>query len=198
MDARNGSCSLGSAMNFNYVRSARPDWVRGLAQTRIPHRLHGAICALSAAVIALCGAYGIETVRLCDAQSIAAAYQQRLDRSEAALRKSKIAYEQVKALTALDRRIGQIVSSGDRDAAQIAEIANALPDHVWLTGIQPEAPGGGMTLEGKAANLRALSVTLRSLTAARRVADPTLTSVRSSGGGEAPLSYGIHLESGSR
>lgn len=183
--------------SFDFLRSARPDWLQRVLEIRVPQRLHSALIGLLASLTVIGGAWAIEQHRLAGARAIEAEYRVRFEVSERVLLTTKVFYDQVQALIALDRRVRGIVASGDADARRIAEIANNLPDHAWLTSISRDP--SGISLEGRAENLGVLSGVMRGLMRARNLHNPTLTSAQliSDRSSENLIKYAMHIE-GSR
>lgn len=181
-------------ISFDFMHSARPDWLRGLIEIRVPHRLYNALSGVAAALAIVAGAWTIEHHRFSDARAMEAAYQRRFDSSERALQKTKIFYDQVQALTALDRHVRRIVASGDADARRLAEIANNLPEHAWLTSISRDQ--NGVALEGRAQNLGVISGVLHGLMRARTLRNPILTSAQAVAEPthEGIIKYAVRLE----
>jgi Tfp pilus assembly protein PilN len=163
--------------SFDYLHSAHPDWLRRLVDIRIPERLYAPLLGLLTACVAIAGAWGIEKQRLLQAQHIEAAYRSRFEISERAVRKTRIYYDRVTALVSLDRQIRTIVDSGNTDARRLAEIANNLPPHAWLTQIVRDERGG-VSLEGRAKDLAVVAGVLRSLMRAPELRNPTLSSAQ--------------------
>ncbi len=163
-------------ISFNYLRSARPEWLRRSVEIHVPERLHAPLFGVLSAIAVIGGAWGIENYRLSAAQGIELSYRQKFEISDRALRKTKIYYHQVETLVALDLRVRSIVASGDSDARCLAEIANSLPEHTWLTSISRDE--SGISLEGGARNLRLVGNVLRGLIHAHDLRNPTLMSAR--------------------
>ncbi len=181
-------------ISFDFVRSAPPDWLRYLLEIRVPQRLHNALIGVLAAILFVSGAWVIEHHRAATARAIEVAYRQRFENSQRALIRTKIFYERVQALIALDRRVRRIVASGDADAYRLAQIANNLPTHAWLTSISRDP--SGIALEGRADNLGVLSGVLRGLMRARDLRNPTLTSAQLvwEHNNQSVIKYAVHVE----
>jgi len=181
-------------ISFDFVRSARPDWLRVLLEIRVPQRQYSALAGVLASLTIVAGAWAIEHHRVAQARSMEAAYQRRFDVSERSLQKTKIFYNQVQALIALDRRVRRIVTSGDADARRLAEIANNLPEHAWLTSISRDQ--SGVALEGRAQNLGVIGGVLHGLMRAQDFRNPVLTSAQavSEHSHERIIKYAVHVE----
>ncbi len=161
---------------------------------RVPQRLHAATAALGAALAILGGACAIETYRLADARHVESTYQHRCQQSERALQRTRVYYARVQALAALDRRVEEIVVSGNVDARLIADIADQLPTHAWLISILHDQ--SGITIEGRARDLSVVADVIRALMRCRSLRDPTLTGVQASSDAAAQdaLKYVMHAE----
>jgi Tfp pilus assembly protein PilN len=124
---------------------------------------------------------------------IEAVYQERFDETDRALKRTNVYYDRVKALVDLDRRVHDIAASGDADARTLAEIANRLPQHAWLTGISHDA--GGLALDGRAKDLGVVSGVMQGLMRAKHLHSPTLISATADKehGHYAGMKYEIHV-----
>lgn len=181
-------------MRFDYLHSARPLFLQRILELRVPERYHNALFALIGSVVVIAGAWGIDVYRLREALRVEAVYQQRYDEAEHALKETNLYYDHVKALVDLDRHVRRIAQSGDADARTLAEIANTLPAHSWLTGISHDATG--LSLDGRAKDLAVLSGVMEGLMHAKHVHRPTLVSASlDKDRGEIPeMKYQIHID----
>lgn len=181
-------------MRFDYLHSPRPVLVDRLFEFRIPERFRCALCALAAALAAICGACVIEAYRLREAIRVEGVYRERWTQAERALRRTHVYYNEVRGLVELDRRVRHIKSSGNANARTLAEIADDLPAHAWLTGISRDA--GGFALAGQARGLSVLSGVMHGLMHAKRLRNPTLVnaSADQQSGQDATMKYEIHVE----
>lgn len=181
-------------MRFDYLHSARPLLVQRMLEIRVPERFHTALFALVGSVIVIAGAWGIDAYRLRQALRVEAVYQQRYDETARALKKTNLYYDRVKELVDLDRRVRKIAASGDADARTLAEIANRLPPHAWLTGIAHDATG--LALDGRAKDLGVLSRVMQGLMHAKHLRSPTLISagLDKERGQDTAMKYEIHID----
>lgn len=181
-------------MRFDYLRSARPVIVQRVIEFRIPERFQTPMFALAAAVAVVGGAWGIEAYRLREALKVQSVYESHYDVAAARLKATKVYYARVQRMFDLDIRIRRIAASGDADARALAEIANQLPPHAWLTGISHD--GTGLALEGKAKDLDVVSGVLRGLMHAKDLHNPELQSaeLEFEPGGEGSIKYSIHID----
>lgn len=183
-------------MRFDYLHPARPPTLTRVLDMRVPQRFHVALVAAGAAAAIVAGACSIEAYRLREAREMQAAYQQRYDAVNAQLRRSKLYGDRVRAIAALDRRVRRISASGYADARMLAEIANRLPQHAWLTAIAHDA--SGLALQGQAKDLAVLSGVMRGLMAVNDVRTPSLlrASEEQLGNRADGLTYEIHVDGG--
>ena len=181
-------------MSFDYLRSARPELLRRLLEIRIPTRIHGALWATCGALVFVLGAWGIEAFRLNASLDIEATYQHEYEISRRELAKTNVYYSRIRSMIALDKRVRDITASGDEDAIRLAEIANSMPQHTWLTAISRDDTG--ITLDGNAQDLAALSRTVQRLARARELRNPTLVTASrdASATPGGTIKYTLHVE----
>ncbi|HEV3153402.1 MAG TPA: PilN domain-containing protein [Candidatus Baltobacteraceae bacterium] len=182
-------------MTFDYMHSARPRFVTRLIEWRIPSRLQAPALALLCAVICVAGAWTIEHRRFAGALSMESEYQRRYDRIHVQVVRADLYYQRICELVALDRQVRGIVASGDADARRLTEIANAIPPHVWLTGIAWD--GSDVVLEGGAKTLSALSGVFHTLARGITVTSPTLVRAQRDArpGADTSTTYTLRLQS---
>lgn len=161
-------------ISFDFMRSAPPEALRKVLEFRMPERYHAVLVTLGAIALTLAGGWSIESHRLRQTLALQEVYRQRYDASVRALRGAKVFEERVKRLVALDARLRSIRLSGFSDAARLAELANNLPEHAWLTSISNN--GDAISLEGRAKDLRVLSEVVRGLTRTHNFRNPSLVS----------------------
>lgn len=181
-------------MRFDYLHPARPLLMQRIFEVSVPERFHSALFALIGSAIVIAGAWGIDAIRLREALRVEAVYQQRHDESARALKRTNVYYDRVKALVELDRHVRKIAASGDDDARTLAEIANRLPAHAWLTGISHDATG--LALDGRAKDLGVLSRVIQGLMHTKHLRSPTLISaaLEKERGRDAAMKYQIHID----
>lgn len=180
-------------MRFDYLHSARPLLLRRILELRVAERFHTSLYVLAGAIVIVVGAWGIESFRLREALKMEAVYQLQYDAAQSRLKESNLYYDRVERLVGLDQRIRRIAATGDADANTLAEIANELPQHAWLTGISHDATG--LALEGRAKDLQVVSAVLRGLMRAKDLRSPMLESAQSDKepGSGAAMKYSIHV-----
>lgn len=161
-------------ISFDFSRSAPPEFLRRILEFRIPERYHAALIALTGVALTMAGAWTIESHRLHQTLQLQAVYERRYDSSVRALARTNVFETRVKRLSALAARIRTIRASGYTDARRLAEIANHLPQHAWLTSIAYD--GDAVSLEGRARDLGVLSAVIRGLARAPHLREPVLSS----------------------
>lgn len=181
-------------MRFDYLHSARPLIIQRMLEIRIPERFHSALFALFGSIALIGGACGIDAYRLGHALHVQAVYRQRYEQTASALQRTNVYYEHVRELVALDRRVRRIALSGDMDARTLAEIANELPPHAWLTGISHDPTG--LSLNGRAKNLAVLSSVMQGLMRAKHLRRPRLVNalLDTPRGRGRSMRYEIHVD----
>lgn len=180
---------------FDYLRGERATVLLRIIECRVPQRLHSSATALAIAVVVALGAWGIESYRLSSALAIQGLYETQFAGSERAVAQTRVRYRRLQERAALDRRIREIRTSGFLDAERLAEIANRLPAHMWLTSITRDS--GGMLLEGSARSLASLSLAIDGLSRSTRLRNAVLVSATSeeeSGSGRRQLKYQLHVD----
>jgi hypothetical protein len=161
-------------ISFDFSRSAPPELLRRISELRIPERYHAALMTIAGVILAIAGGWAIESHRLHEIVALHAAYQQRYDESARALKRTNLYEDRVKRLIALAAKIRSVRASGYSDARRLAEIANSLPRHAWLTSIAYD--GDAIALEGRTQDLHVLSKVIRALSHTGHLKNPTLSS----------------------
>lgn len=181
-------------MRFDYLHSARSMFVRRVLEVRIPERFHNALLALAGAVAIIAGAWGIDVYRLRQALGVESVYQLRYEEVDQRLKRTHFYYDRVQTLANLDRRVRAIAASGDADARTLAEIANRLPAHAWLTAISHD--GAGLALDGRAKDLGVIGGVMQGLMRAKHVRSPMLVSATldTVHGADSAMKYEIHID----
>ncbi len=159
-------------ISFDYLRSARPDLLVRIMEFRIPSRLQSGVAAVIVATAFVGGAWGIESCRLAAALNVEAEYRQNFERSRADVARADVYFDRVKNLVALDKRLRDVVLSGNVTARRLAQIGNALPSTVWLSSISHD--GQGLSIEGTAPDMATVGRVLSDLNEIRGVRDPKL------------------------
>jgi Tfp pilus assembly protein PilN len=183
-------------ISFDFSHSAPPEFLRRVSEFRIPERYYAALLAIAGVVLTVGGAWLIESHRLHDTLALQTVYQQRYDESVRALKRANVYEARVKRIVALAAKIRSIRSSGYADARRLAEIANNLPPHAWLTSIAYD--GDAISLEGRTKDLRVLGSVIRGLSRAGHLRNPLLSSamVVSEPPQKNTIKYVLRVESG--
>ncbi|HEY8296748.1 MAG TPA: PilN domain-containing protein [Candidatus Baltobacteraceae bacterium] len=181
-------------IQFDFLHDPRPAYVRRVLEMRIPGAVQNAILGLAGALVVLTGTWGIESYRLRQADEVESRYQTRFDRSVIELARTKVAYDRLQRMVALDSQIATIERSGNDDASRLAEIANRLPPHAWLTSISRDA--GGIAIEGRARDFTVVGRTIGGLAKSALLQNPTLleASSVSQADGDGEIRYRVHLD----
>lgn len=180
-------------MQFDYLHAARAGWILALQRFAIPAHLLAASYALAASAAVVCGAAAIERSRCHEAQRIEMAYRLRYERSARAVQAAHIYSKRVASLLAFDDEVRGIVASGDINAERLADLADHLPRHAWLTSLSLDSEG--MVLEGRASDFETLGRVVDALMHARRARNPVLTGAKIvSTSRQTAIDYGIRLE----
>lgn len=141
-------------ISFDYLRDAPPEWIERIRSARLPRHLHGSARALIAVAVVIATMLGIETWRLNAELAMEHAARVRFDRTKASLSARQLAWQQLDALIAQDRRLSDIRRSGSVIAARLARTGNLLPTETWLASM---TAAHGVSLDGSATNLAAVS-----------------------------------------
>lgn len=181
-------------MRFDYLHSSRSLYLVRFFEFRIPERLLGGFFAVIGAVAVVAGAWGIQAYRLREALQLESVYSERHMRAVRELQRTSVYYDRVRALIELDRAVRRIAASGDADARTLAQVANHMPQHAWLTGISHD--GTGLALEGHAKNLDVLGGVLQGLMHVNDLNAPTLVaaSAEREEDQSAGVKYRIHVD----
>ena len=143
---------------FDYLHDAPPPFIESLRTARLPRRLH-AVCGVIIMLLCVMSlAYLVNAVRIAQALRIEHVTQARFDRSRVALAGVRLAWQELDALIAEDRRLHEIRLSSSIVADRLARTGNLLTPHIWLTSLSSEE--NGHLLKGSAENLAAVEKAL--------------------------------------
>lgn len=142
--------------SFDYLQGPAALVVRDLLRAVAHVRDALATFTLSLAVLAAVHATGSRALR--GALVREAALQRQADVRAGAIDRSRAEYAKLRALAQLDRQISLIVTSGDREAAVLAAVAERVPPRAWLLSATHRSDG--FVLAGRAADLRAAAEVL--------------------------------------
>jgi Tfp pilus assembly protein PilN len=134
----------------------------------------GALTALSIAVGIIIFSSGIEQVRLAQARASTHDATERLREDELRMSSLREASDTVTKLARIARNVHAIQQSGERKAAELTEIANRLPEHLWLTALHQD--GTEFLIQGSARSYAIVGDAMERLANARMVSNPTLLS----------------------
>lgn len=183
-------------MQFDYLRESMPESLDRIRMWRAPAHLHAPLRALVTVAIVIAGAAGIEAGR---ASSAHAAETNALLRAQAArtqLAAANLLRVRVDAMLQLDGRLRGIRLSGARASQRLADIADHVPQHAWLTSLS--AQKGTVDLNGKVANFTTLSQALADLMNSGEVQAPTLIRAAADDRmpGQSALSFEVRAQDG--
>jgi len=159
-------------MRFDYLHDGVPDAIDRLRNVRVSNEVKRALVACVVALLFASGTFGIERLRVAQAASIDAQAYARLTATRRELAATNLERIRIETLLDLDRRLRAIHRSGALLARRIVDIANHVPTHVWLTTIA-RTPSG-ITIDGRAEGLRAVSETIAAFTGGSTIASPSL------------------------
>ena len=182
-------------MMFDYLHAERPTLIKAFIEAEVPQRLHAPLVALAVALLTACCAWGIESMRLSAMLRLERSYQMQYLESQRSVDESKVRFKRLEDRAALDRRVAQIRSSGAEEALRLADIANDLPADAWLTAVGADA--SGVSIEGRASNLRALANSIDRLAHAKRVRNPVLLGASADGSDDSQrrlVRYRVHVD----
>ncbi|MDP9017366.1 MAG: PilN domain-containing protein [Candidatus Eremiobacteraeota bacterium] len=182
-------------IQFDYIRTAKPAFLRRLFEVRVPVQLQAPLFALCAVLCIVSAAWMIEAGRLRAAAAVENAYRKQYDQSRFALSRTRVLYTRLEHLVSLANEVRSFQRSGDAEAARFANIGNRLPPHVWLTSIGNDGTGVAMT--GKAGDLSALGATMLGLANATPRYLPVLISAAGDDRASRAsiIHYELHLDS---
>lgn len=159
-------------MRFDYLHDAPPEAIERVRGLRIATSLRWPLAVFGAIVVTHAAASAIFALGTAEARVTEREAAHRLEASTAALARVRLTRVRVDELVALDRRMREIRSSGSRVSARLADIANHVPAHAWLTTLA-RTPDG-FEIVGKSSGLPALGATMSSLMTSSSIAAPTL------------------------
>jgi Tfp pilus assembly protein PilN len=157
---------------FSFLRDAPPVFIERLHPSRLPDELRTPLAALVTTAIVLVIWWGIESAQIAQARVELATQEARALASRADLAQTRVQRNRLVGLIALDRRVREIRRSGAVLSADLADIANHVPDRAWLTSIVQA--GRTLVIDGNAIGLDGLSDTLAGLMSSRKAGMPAL------------------------
>lgn len=159
-------------MRFNYLRNAPPDAIDRLRSFRIAKPLQWPLAVIGTIAVTYLGAYVIFGVAIGAAHTLEAEAVMRLDASKAALAERQLERVRVDDLLAFDRRLRAIRTSGSRVSLRLADIANRVPEHAWLTTLSRTS--SGIAIAGKSTGFPVVGTTMEGLMKSATLSAPTL------------------------
>lgn len=180
--------------SFDYLHAKRPQSLWQMLERLIPQECIAPWFGVTAALVVVACAWAIQAHRLDRALRAEAAYETRYESAERQVRIANRAAARRIAIDRMGLRLQAIAGSGYGEARRLAEIANNIPQHAWITTIARRR--SGYYVEGGADNLSRVGALLAALMHARYVREPMLVSVTSagSGSGDFRVKYGLRLE----
>lgn len=180
---------------FNYLHDAQPEVLDHIQRFRLPKYLTTPVYVAATAACVIVAVTALLHLRCAAAQSDVESAQARFDTSKAALSQAKLARTDVEALLKLDGRLREIRSSGTALAVRLANIANHVPKHAWLSSIA-NAPNG-YEVDGEAEGLAGLGDTIDGFIASRAVTHPRLVhaAIEDRSHGVGILAFEVQLDS---
>lgn len=181
-------------MRFNYLHDSVPDTIDRLRSMRIPEYLQWPAWTCATVLVAIGAASLILQVENATAQTELANAQTRLVQSKRDLANVRLQHTHVEELLALDTRLREIHLSGSTLSVKLADIANHVPSHAWLTALSRTATG--ISISGRAQGLSVLSDTFADLMSSKTVESPTLIRASKEDHARTPglLSFDVHVE----
>lgn len=157
---------------FNYLGESIPTLLDRARSIRIPERTRTPLSILGTSVLVVLGWCCLAHYWLATAMVEERQAQLRLTQSRAALAQAQVERASTDRLVALDRELRAIRLSGTKLGLRLADLANHVPEHSWLTSLSEQ--DGIVTIDGRSEGMLALSGTLARILAASSVSDPTL------------------------
>lgn len=179
---------------FDFLHDAPPAFVERLRPSRIPEHLRTPLAALATSIFVVAVWWLVQNLQLQQAAKELAVEKARAIASRADLALTRVRRAHVEDLAALDNRVRAIRRSGAVASSMLADIANHVPQHAWLSAITQA--DGGFEIDGNAGGLDDLSRTLASLMSSRAASSPTLVrAARETRDDEGVVSFQLHTGS---
>lgn len=167
---------------FDFLKDAPPAFVERLAPNRIPEYLQTPLAALATSIVVVAAWWLMQHLQLQQAARELANEKARAIASRADLALLRVRRAHVEDLAALDARVREIRRSGAIASSALADIANHIPKHAWLSAIHHS--DGGFDIDGDAAGFDELSRTLAGLMSSKAANSPALVRAAQDGRGE--------------
>jgi hypothetical protein len=180
--------------SFDYLHARRRQSFRQTIERIVPPGLLlpclGTIAAFSVVVCA----WAVQAHRLHRALRAEAAYEMRYEQTDRQVRAASRAVAKERSMERLDKRLQLITGSGYAEARRLAEIANDVPRHAWITTIARRQDG--YDVEGGTKSLTSVGALIAALLRARYLRNPLLVNVTRAGmaAGGSSIKYDLRLE----
>jgi hypothetical protein len=161
-------------LRFNFLQTSAGSLYERLRNIEIDKATRTAVTALSVVVSIILFSSGIEQVRLAQARASTHDATERLHEDELRMSTLHEATDTVTKLARIARSVRAIQQSGERKAAELTEIADRLPEHLWLTALHQD--GTEFLMQGNARSYTIIGDTMERLANARMVSNPILIS----------------------
>ena len=159
---------------FNFLEPSRRSPIDRLRDIEIDAHMRRAFAVFIAALGVAVFAGGVEQVRLSQAHAIERDRSARLENDERRMLNLRAASNTVAKLSSVAAKVRATQHSGDREAAELTEIAASLPEHLWLTAVHQDA--SGLVIRGGARSFALIGNAMERLARARMVSAPALLS----------------------
>jgi Tfp pilus assembly protein PilN len=161
-------------LRFNFLQTRAGSLYERLRNMKIDEATRTALTALSIAVGIILFSSGIEQVRLAQARASMHDANERLHADELRMSTLHEATDTVTKLARIARSVRAIQQSGARKAAELMELADRLPEHLWLTSLHQD--GTEFLMQGNARSYAIVGDAMERLANARMVSNPELLS----------------------
>jgi len=161
-------------MRFTFLQPPRRSLLDRLGDIEIDARMRRALAILIVTIGIVVFAEGVEQIRLSQAHAMERDRIARLQNDERRMVDLRTAAEVVAKLSSAAASVRATQRSGDREAAELSEIAASLPDHLWLSSIHEDA--AGILLRGGAKSYALIGDAMERLARGRTMNSPVLIS----------------------
>lgn len=173
-------------MHFNFLKDALPVKLRSMRLAPLEARVRVPVLALLSSLVVLLCAVFLLRQRLTVARAIGASDRAAIVQDERRLLDLRESLVVIRSLSAAAALVDRARMSGGNRALEFADIANHLPNNVWVTSIARD--NNGVTIDGMAADYATLGTAMSSLANAL-ASKPVLVRAHATNG-----AHGIHFE----
>jgi Tfp pilus assembly protein PilN len=145
-------------MQFNYLGESVPSLIDRVRATRVSAELQAPLLALVTATLVVTAWWILEGHWYARSQQEFQRAQARLVSARALRSVAKIQRSGVEHLLVLDQQLRSVRSSGSTLGVRIVDVANRIPERVWLTSLAPVP--GGIDINGRAVGIVRLGETI--------------------------------------